>query len=72
MNPNRMFGVIVIGGIAMVADSACGGSVSPSADAATDAKADAGAPLRFETAEASDGCSPYDVKVGDACFPGET
>jgi hypothetical protein len=52
--PQPEFRVIVMGGIALVADSACGGAVSASADAATDAKADDVETSRLVSVDASD------------------
>jgi len=69
VNPNRMFRVIVMGGIALVAASACGGSVSTSTDAGADARADAPATLRLTVVDASDAATEAGVPYQ---FPGET
>ena len=65
-----MFRVIVIGGIALVADSACGDAVSASADAATDAKADDAGTLRLGSVDASDAAAEAGIPYRPQ-FPGE-
>jgi hypothetical protein len=57
VSSNRMFRVIVLGGVALVAESGCGGSVAASADAAADAP--------------TDGIAAEAGVEGDAYFPSE-